>query len=236
MDTSFLLSTVLNGVLGARPKRSHRAHRYLTGGVGALLSNPATLMTAAGLAWGVYETLQQSATSSGGTGAGTAPPAAAPVPSAAPPSASVSVPPPAASVPPLPVAPTAGEMTEGVRRMLSLAISAASADGAMNERERAAIVRQAMTAGVPETALAELNHPRPLAEIVAGVSAPEEAATLYVLAFTVLRADEQVTTVERIYLAQLAHLLRLEESTVQALEKNAGERIDALGDQGQLGG
>lgn len=235
MDTSFLLSTVLNGVLGARPKRSHRAHRYLTGGVGALLSNPATLMTAAGLAWGVYETLQQSTTSPGGS-AGTAPPAVAPVPSAAPASAPVSVAPPAASVPPLPVAAPAEALTEGVRRMLSLAVSAANADGAMNERERAAIVRQAMTAGIPETALAELNHPRPLAEIVAGVSAPEEAATLYVLAFTILRADEQVTTVERIYLAQLAHLLRLEESTVQALEKNAGERIDALGDQGQLGG
>jgi len=45
-----------------------------------------------------------------------------------------------------------------------------------------------------------------------------------------------VTMVERIYLAQLAHLLHLDEATVQALEKHAGERIDALGDQGQLGG
>jgi uncharacterized membrane protein YebE (DUF533 family) len=59
---------------------------------------------------------------------------------------------------------------------------------------------------------------------------------MYVLAFTVLRADEQLTGAERIYLAQLAHLLGLDPATVQRLEKDTGERIDALGDQGQLGG
>ena len=63
MDTGFLLSTVLNGVLGARTKRSHRARHYLTG---SLLSNPAALMTAAGLAWGAFETYQQSRASQGG--------------------------------------------------------------------------------------------------------------------------------------------------------------------------
>jgi uncharacterized membrane protein YebE (DUF533 family) len=68
------------------------------------------------------------------------------------------------------------------------------------------------------------------------VTDPAAAATLYVLAFTILRADEQLTGAERIYLAQLAHLLQLDRETVAALEKNVGERIDALGDQGQLGG
>ena len=57
---------------------------------------------------------------------------------------------------------------------------------------------------------------------------PAQRATLYVLAFTVLRADEQVTGAERIYLAQLAHLLGLDPATVQQLEKDTGERIDAL--------
>ena len=41
---------------------------------------------------------------------------------------------------------------------------------------------------------------------------------------------------ERIYLAQLAHLLDLDPATVASLEKDTGDRIDALGDQGQLGG
>jgi len=77
---------------------------------------------------------------------------------------------------------------------------------------------------------------RPLAEIVAGISDPAQRATLYVLAFTIVRADEQLTGSERIYLAQLAHLLGFDPAEAQQLEQDAGERIDALGDQGQLGG
>jgi len=121
-------------------------------------------------------------------------------------------------------------------RVVQLAISAANADGVMSEKERAAVLQQAQSAGVGEIVQREMNHPRPLAEIVAGISDPAQRATLYVLAFTVLRADEQVTGAERIYLAQLAHLLELDPADVQKLEKDAGERIDALGDQGQLGG
>jgi uncharacterized membrane protein YebE (DUF533 family) len=247
MDTSFLLSTVLNGVLGARTKRSFRARHYLNGGlVGGLLSNPAALMTAAGLAWGVYETMQQqSGTASAGSAIG-APPTPPPVmPAAA--STPVVQADGAPVAPPLPVSDAgpaeagahiepAAALNEGVARLLRLAISAANGDGAMNAREKAAILQQATAAGVSDAALADLNQPRPLADIVAGVTSANEAATLYVLAFTILRADEQVTTVERIYLAQLAHLLHLDEATVQALEQNVGERIDALGDQGQPGG
>jgi uncharacterized membrane protein YebE (DUF533 family) len=232
MDTSFLLSTVLNGVLGARRKQSHRARHYLNGGLGGLLSNPAALMTAAGLAWGVYETLQQQKQTP--TGASTPPTVPPPLTT----TASNSVPPVGGAAPAVPPADMSARqpLSESVTRLVRLAISAANADGAMNDRERAAITRQATAAGVPDVALADLNQPRPLAEIVAGVATAEDAATLYVLAYTILRADEQVTAVERIYLAQLAHLLHLDEATVQALEKTTGERIDALGDQGQLGG
>jgi uncharacterized membrane protein YebE (DUF533 family) len=249
MDTSFLLSTVLNGVLGARTKPSYRARHYLNGGLGSLLANPATLMTAAGLAWGVYETMQQQSgtTSTAASAMGGVstppplPPPAAPAPTTGAPADG------AALAPPLPgsdAAPAtagshiepAGALNEGVARLLRLAFSAANADGAMNAREKAVILQQATAAGVPEAALADLNQPRPLADVVAGVTSAGEAATLYVLAFTILRADEQVTTVERIYLAQLANLLHLDEATVQALEKNVGDRIDALGDQGQPGG
>jgi uncharacterized membrane protein YebE (DUF533 family) len=121
-------------------------------------------------------------------------------------------------------------------RLVRLAVSAAGADGVMNEKERAAVLQQAQAAGVADVVERELQQRRPLAEIVAGVTDPTERATLYVLAFTVLRADEQVNGAERIYLAQLAHLLSLDPQTVQKLEKDTGERIDALGDQGQLGG
>ena len=41
------------------PARSRRALRYLTGSAGgALLANPTTLLTAAGVAWGIFETMQ----------------------------------------------------------------------------------------------------------------------------------------------------------------------------------
>ena len=107
----------------------------------------------------------------------------------------------------------------------------------MNEHERAAVLQQAQSAGRGRGRRARsCTQPRPLAEIVAGVTDPAQRATLYVLAFTVLRADEQVSGAERIYLAQLAHLLGLDPADGAALEKDTGERIDALGDQGQLGG
>ncbi len=62
-----LLNGVLRSVLGGRRKRSRRAMRYLGGPLGgslgsiggSLLSNPSVLLTAAGVAWGIFETLQQ---------------------------------------------------------------------------------------------------------------------------------------------------------------------------------
>jgi uncharacterized membrane protein YebE (DUF533 family) len=222
VDTSFLVNAVLSGVLGGGRKRSRLARRYLTGH-GSLWSNPTTLLTAAGVAWGVFETLQKSTSQT----------SVADTPSA-PPERTAPGPPPL----PAPSLPDSGPLEVGVLRVVRLAISAASADGAINEQERAAIVQQAKSAGggMADVAERELTQPRPLREIVEGVSSPEEAATLYVMAFTILRADEQLTATERIYLAQLAHLLRLDPSMAEALEKDTGERIEALGDQGQPGG
>jgi uncharacterized membrane protein YebE (DUF533 family) len=190
-------------------------------------------MTAAGVAWGVVESLRQHAAT------GTAQPATgSPPPDSGPPlhahggTAAASTEP----LPPLPRTAEASAADDGGLRMIRLAVSAATADGALNDRERAAIVQQAKDAGLAETIEQELRNPRPVAEIVSGVTDSGEAATLYVLAFTILRADEQLTTTEQIYLAQLAHLLALDRGTVERLEKDTGERIDALGDQGQPGG
>jgi uncharacterized membrane protein YebE (DUF533 family) len=217
MNPDFLIRGVLSSVLGGGRKRSRHALRYLNGGGGSIWTRPATLLTAAGVAWGIYETLQQSGAQPAGSGAGLS-----------------AVPAAGVSLPPLPG--VAGDVDREALRVVQLAISAANADGVMSEKERVAVLQQAQAAGVGEVVERELNHPRPLAEIVAGVSDPAQRATLYVLAFTVLRADEQVTGAERIYLAQLAHLLELDPATVQRLEKDTGERIDALGDQGQAGG
>jgi uncharacterized membrane protein YebE (DUF533 family) len=223
MDPEFLVNGVLRSVLGGGRKRSRGALRYLSGGHNSIWTRPTTLLTAAGVAWGIYETL----TSKGSEGSQGSPGSTGAVGSTG-----------STQVPPLPnLAGTAGEpATDPAMRLVRLAVSAANADGVTNEKERAAILQQAQAAGVADVVERELQQRRPLSEIVAGVTDPAERATLYVLAFTVLRADEQVNGAERIYLAQLAHLLSLDPPTVQKLESNTGERIDALGDQGQLGG
>ena len=199
-----LVDEVLRGVFGGRRKRSTRALRYLTGGSRSLLSNPTALWTAAGLAWGVIETLQ-------GQGAQVRGEDGAPVP-----------------LPPLPnVGGASASVPSDVLRLVWLAISAANADGTLKDEERAAIARHAEASGGSDLLAAELSQPRPVAEIVSGVTDPAQRATLYVLAYTILRADEQVSGAERIYLAQLAHLLGLSPADAQRLENDTGQRIDA---------
>ena len=235
MNPDFLIRGVLGSVLGGGRKKSHRALRYLTGSGGSFFTRPQTLLTAAGVAWGIFETLQQSqgGTPPGRSGQGGGQWAGGAVPAGAQPAAVQTAL--SGTVPPLPGNAGASGVDAEALRLVQLAISAANADGVMGDKERAAVLRQAQSAGVGEVVERELNHRRPLAEIVAGVADPAQSATLYVLAFTVLRADEQVNGAERIYLAQLAHLLNLDPATVQQLEKDTGERIDALGDQGQPG-
>jgi uncharacterized membrane protein YebE (DUF533 family) len=225
MNPDFLINGVLSSVMGGGGrKRSKKALRYLTRGQGSFWSNPSTLMTAAGLAWGVFDTLNNQATTDGQWGGGNAP---------VPPSQASTSPVSSPSLPPLPnvggTAPAAA-VDEEALRLIRLAVSAANADGVMSDNERAAVLQQAEAAGVAEVVEHELQQRRPLAEIVSGVADPAQRATMYVLAFSILRADEQLTGAERIYLAQLAHLLGLDPATVQRLEKNTSERIDAQGE------
>jgi uncharacterized membrane protein YebE (DUF533 family) len=131
------------------------------------------------------------------------------------------------STPPLPDIGGPGAVSPDALRIVRLAISAANADGSVSDVERAAILDQARTAGVGEIVEQEMRQPRPLAEIVAGVSDAAQRATLYVLAFSMVRGDEQPGGAERIYLAQLANRLGLDPQTVQQLEQNAASRIDA---------
>ena len=205
MDESVLLNGVLRSVLGGRRRRrSGRALRFLTGSSGSFWMNPGTLLTAAGVAWGIFETMQanQATGSAGSTGS-------------------------VGSSPPLPNAGGQNTVSNDALRIVRLAISAANADGSVSDAERAAILDQAKTAGVGEIVEQEMRQPRPLAEIVAGVTDPAQRATLYVLAFCMARGDEQPGGAERIYLAQLANLLGLDAPTVQQLEQNAASRIDA---------
>jgi uncharacterized membrane protein YebE (DUF533 family) len=224
-----LLNGVLQSVLGGRGrrKRSKKALRYLgtplrgpLGSIGgSLLANPNVLLTAAGVAWGIFETMQQQGTSGASPTGSEFPPAQSPTA--------------AQPLPPLPVmAPTSsGPVSDPALKIVRLAISAAYADGAVSDQERAAILEHARSAGVDGIVEQELAQPRPLAEIVAGIGDDTQKATLYVLAFGIVRGDEQPTGAERIYLATLAHLLGLDPKTVQQLEQNAARRIDAEPEQ-----
>lgn len=213
IDPGFLVEGILRGVLGGRRKRGRRALRYLTRrGRGGSFVNANTLLTAAGVAWGVFETMQSPgspASPSGSVGSPGSIGSPPPIPTTtAPPAASATIPPDAL-------------------RMIRLAISAGSADGALGEPERARILEQAQAAGAESLIEAELQQRYPLSQIVGGVDDPAQRATLYVLAFGIIRADESVSGAERIYLAQLANLLGLDPETVTRLEGEAATRIDA---------
>ena len=111
--------------------------------------------------------------------------------------------------------------------MIRLAIAAASADGAFSDDDRAKVMEQARVAGAEHLVEQELQNRRPVAEIVAGVTDPAQRATLYVLAFGIVRGDESVSGAERIFLAQLANQLGLDPATVAKLESDAATRIDS---------
>lgn len=231
MDPSILVDGVLQSVMGGRRKRSRRALKYVSRGVArggrslgrAAWSHPTALLTAAGLVWGLIETLQGQAGQSQGPAAG---PAGTPGGAGLDPAQTAGGP-----MPPLPATAPAGApaapMLDDATRLVRLAVSAARADGAMNDSERAAILERAAASGVGDVVAQEMQLSRPLAEIVAGVSDPGQRATLYGLAFAIARADEGVNGAERIYLARLAQLLGFDAAAVARIEAGVTAQIDA---------
>ena len=211
LNVTDVLSVVLSGTLGrSGRKRARRATNCLNGHRGFL--GTSTLIAAAGVAWGIYDSLKNQSTPVPGDPT---------VPGAV-----------ASSVPPVPagsaiVSPSTAATPDPVARVIQLAVSAARADGILNDAERAQIMARAREAGLESMVEAELSHTRPLAAIVAGVTDPVMKNELYVLAFTIIRADESVSGAERIYLAQLAHQLGLDSSAVQALETETSSQIDS---------
>jgi uncharacterized membrane protein YebE (DUF533 family) len=210
-----VLSIVLRGTLGrSGRKRARRATRFLTGNRGFLSAS--TLIAAAGVAWGIYDTMK-------GQNQGSAVPGVPQVPGV--PGSSVPTGSTGSMVPPIPAAVEAA--LDPVARVIRLAVSAAKADGTLADSERAMIMDRAREAGLESVVEAELAQARPLAEIVRGVTDPAMKRELYVLAFTIVRADENVSGAERIYLAQLAHQLGLDAAAVATIENETAASIDS---------
>ena len=200
LDAEDIINGIVRGALSGRKKSWTRTSRAVRG---SGLVNAQTLLAAAGVAWGLFETWQgQQAATAGGS---TAPASGPPVPAAPPP--------PAASA--APEADEAG-VPAPVARLLRIMISAARADGELGPAERERILKEAREVGAEA-----------LVRLVAGVSDPELQQQLYTLAFVIVRADENVTGGERIYLAQLANRLGIDPASVARLEGEAAARIDA---------
>jgi uncharacterized membrane protein YebE (DUF533 family) len=212
------LSVVLRGTLGrSGRKRARRATKFLTGHGGFLSAS--TMIAAAGVAWGIYDTLKNQNSSMAPGGATVPESSTVPLGSV----------PPIPSVPTVPAMPAAFEAAlDPLARIIRLAVSAAKADGQLTDQERAMIMARARESGLEAVVEAELNQTRPLAEIVRGVTDPAIKKDLYVLAFAIVRADENVSGAERIYLAQLAHQLGLDPAAVQAIENETANKIDSL--------
>lgn len=209
MDTGQLLTLFLKGAVGSKGrKRGRKAARFLSGNKGFLTAS--TVLGAAGVAWGIYETLQNKG-APGALGAPSAPGA------------------PGAVVPP-PLPGSERTYPDDVLRVVRLAVSAARADGTLLPAERALILSHAREAGVESVVEVELAAPRPLSEIVGGITDDQRKRDLYILAFTIVRADESVSGAERVYLAQLAHQLGLTPQAVAELEAQTAATIDAIPD------
>jgi len=208
LDAEDILNGLVRGALSGRKKSWKRAGNVMCG---TGLVNAKSLLAAAGVAWGLYETWQgQQAAGASSPSAPSAPPATAP--------------------PPLPsgvAAPDEDGVPPAVARLLRLMISAARADGELGPAERERILAEAREVGAEALVQKELDAPLPLADLVTGVTDPELKEQLYTLAFVIVRADESVTGSERIYLAQLASRLGLDARSVSRLETTAADRIDA---------
>ena len=142
-----VLSVMLRGSLGrSGRKRARRASKFLTGHRGFL--GTSALIGAAGVAWGIYDTLK--AKNQG----------------------AVMVPgvPGVPGVPPIPAAIEAA--FDPVARIIRLAVSAAKADGTLSAQEREVIMSRAREAGLVSVVEAELINTSELADIVRGVIDP----------------------------------------------------------------
>lgn len=106
--------------------------------------------------------------------------------------------------------------------LLKAMISAAKADGHIDDQEQAKISEQIGQMGFQADDLAsikaELEKPVDLAELVKAVDSPATAAEVYLASMLILDLQNQQ---ERTYLQQLARELKLSEELVAQLEQQA---------------
>lgn len=222
-----MMGDALSGRLGGkRRKPSHG------GGLGGLLGGRMSTGTKAtvglgllGLAVAAYEHYQQQQRPPQPV-AGPWPPAGAPVPPP-PPGADATMPPPPPGAQAPPPAPVAADPGRGEHALLLVRamVTAADADGLIDDEERTAILHRARAAGCDDDTLQhldmEIRAPLTVAQLVARTP-PGREDEVYAAALIAIRAD---TPAERAYLDDLAARLSLAPDRRAALHAQLG--VDA---------
>ena len=211
------LGPLLGSAMGARHKPHARALQYLSGGKQSFLST-SNLLALGGLGWAAYEIWRSHERASDAVAPAVVPGTVVEggLPPPLPPSAKQA----AKAGPPA--------VQDDVRRIVELTLAAARCDGELGEDEYGSILRTAREVGAEGMVRAALEHPRPLAELVADVNDRKQREALYVYAFSIVRADEDVRPAERAWLTELASRLGLDASTTARLEKETAYRIASM--------
>lgn len=214
-----------SGLLGMALGRRGRG-TLLTGG---------TLLTAAGLVWGALESMQKSTVATGaggGTPPSSGPSGSAPrgmtgavttgTPPPLPGHASPTTPPPLPTAVPPSAAPSqegGGDDVSAMLPLLYLAISAARADGELSADEQVEIRARAAELGVAGDVDRALTARQPLESLTAAFTSDEQRQAAYAVAFGIVHGDGVIAPGERMYLTQLARLLRLPSEDIETIER-----------------
>lgn len=205
---------------GSRAERS--GTNSLLGSLTDQLTSGKGLMTAIGLGVGAYEIYR----TSGQQTQATPPPSGSADWNAAPPSPSpcMSAPPPPPASGPAPAAqqtaPPSGDDQEMARRLIQVMVAAAHADSTLDAKEEKRILDRLRAANLSQEEkmflLEELHHPRPIAELAAGVSNLRLAQTLYAVALSAVKVDAEG---ERQWLDELGSALGLSAEIRRFIEE-----------------
>ncbi len=228
LNISSLLTSVAQNAMGMRGKSHQRALGFLAGGQRSMLST-SSLIGLAGVAVAAYQIFKDHS-SSQASAPRPVDPGATVVDRSGRALDSLGSGAPATIVPPLPIVPPLAQTVSDLPlRALRLMIAAARCDTQLGEEEMARLASSAKDAGLENEMRAEWQSPRPLALILRGVSDPEQKRELYTLAFTILRADDEVNAAERIFLAQVASNLALTPEMTAKIERETAQQIDQHG-------
>lgn len=223
-DAEKLLGTVMREIVGSGSgygkKKKKGKKKHVSTLVNGLKSGTG-LMTAIGLGIGAYEILRSKSQPQQGTvsPASSGPPPIPPAVGGRGSGSTTGQPP--AMVPPIPGHNIGVLSSQDIaRRMLQVMIAAAHADGTMDEQEEQAVLDHLKDKGLDREErmflFAEMHAPKPIEELVDGISDPSVAKAMYMVAASTVEID---TEAERHWFDELAARLGISRAIQQFIEE-----------------